>query len=187
MNPKDRPDEFGDVGERLRGACTPTTQLRLDELKVRIQRQAQRTRQKRGLFMRRRSVATVLSILGLAITGIGALVLAGQGPEGPSVGVDAARHQYQPGGARSEGAPGRFCMAQGARPGTRAFRECVRLAAAARSRAHNGNKRGGNPNARRADAPGRYCQANGAHPGSRAFRECVTLAAEAQRAARGRS
>lgn len=185
MNPKEPRDEFMDVGERLRSTCTPATQLRLDELKVRIQRQAQRTRQNRGLFMRRRSVATVLSILGLAVTGIGAAVLVGQDPQGPS--ADASRAQYENRGARSEGAPGRFCMAQGARPGSRAFRECVRLAAAARGRAQNGNKRGGNPNSRRADAPGRFCQASGANPGSRAFSECVTLAAKAQRAARGRS
>lgn len=172
-----------DVGERLRSACTPATQLHLDELKVRIQRRGQRTRQKKGSFMRRRSTATVFSVLGLAVTGIGAAVLGFQAGE-PARPPDASRAQYESGGARSEGAPGRYCMAQGARPGTRQFRECVRQAAKARSRARNGDKRGGKPNSRAADAPGRFCQANGANPGSRAFSQCVPLAAKARRIAR---
>lgn len=86
--------------------------------------------------------------------------------------------------ARAEGAPGYFCKKSGAEPGSREFRECVRLAAKARGQARNGDQDGGNPNARSRSAPGRFCQANGADPGSEAFRDCVRTAAKARRAAR---
>ncbi len=127
MHTNDSRDEFGEVSERLRGACSPATALELDQLKVRIETGAQRKQRNRGLFMKRRSAATVFSILGLAIAAVSAAVIVPQaGPSSPS--LDAAAKQY----GNDAGAPGRFCQQAGFQPGSPGFKNCVRQAAKAR-------------------------------------------------------
>ena len=174
MHTNDSRDEFGEVGERLRGACSPASALELDQLKVRIEAGAQRKQRNRGLFMKRRSVATVFSILGLAVAAVSAAVIVPQvGPSSPD--LDAAGSQY----GRGAGAPGRFCQQSGIRPGTPAFSNCVRTAAMARGQARNGNKRGGNRGFPAGGKAGKFCRANGAFPPSKAFRDCFKTANKA--------
>ena len=123
--------------------------------------------------MKRRSAATVFSIIGLAVAAIGTAVVVPQaGP--PSPALDAAGAQYG-----NESAPGNFCQRMGNRPGTPAFRNCVRTAAKARSQARNGDKRGGNRRFPAESNAGRFCKANGAFPPSKAFKNCVKTANKA--------
>ncbi len=173
MHTNDSRDEFGEVGERLRGACSPASALELDQLKVRIEAGAQRKQRNRGLFMKRRSVATVFSILGLAVAAVSAAVIVPQvGPSSPD--LDAAKSQY----GRGAGAPGRFCQQVGFQPGSPGFKNCVRQAAKARGQARNGNKRGGNKFPGGGPA-GEFCKANGAFPGSDAYKKCFKSAIKA--------
>lgn len=174
MHTNDSRDEFGEVGERLRGACSPASALELDQLKVRIEAGAQRKQRNRGLFMKRRSVATVFSILGLAVAAVSAAVIVPQvGPSSPD--LDAAKSQY----GRGAGAPGRFCQQVGFQPGSPGFKNCVRQAAKARGQGRNGNKRGGNKSFPGGGSPGKFCKANGANPGSDAFKKCFKSATKA--------
>lgn len=91
------PDGLREVAEELRARRAETTVLELDRIKLRAMAQASRptaSRQGKGLLMRSKTLTMAL-VLGLAVSGGTAGVIAGGG--GGGGGGSAAKSEYKPG------------------------------------------------------------------------------------------